>query len=56
MRKKKQEVSNADLPGALSFGALGDDDDLVDGHDDGRPYEEAAHEIGESHSLDTSER
>ena len=52
--EKKQKESNADLPGALGVGGLGDDDDLVDGHDDGRPHKEAAHEIGQSHSWDTS--
>ena len=45
---------NADLPGALAVGALGDDDDLVDGHDDGRPHKEAADEVRESHSWNTS--
>ena len=54
--EKKQKDSKADLPGALGVGALGDDDDLVDGHNDGRPHEEAAHEIRESHSWDTSLR
>ena len=50
----REKFDEADIPWALAVGALGDDDDLVDGHDDGRPHEEAADEVRESHSWNTS--
>ena len=48
----REKCDEADLPGAVAAVALGDEDDLVDGHHDGRPHKEAADEVGESHSWE----
>ena len=48
----RDKCDEADLPGAVAAGALVDEDDLVDGHDDGRRHKQAADEVGESHSWE----